>query len=120
MQAKCRSKVSSAATVEPIVVPPRACASADLGIGAGDTVLETGAQIRCGAGDAKGRQMLDDAGRRDLAGVVAAHAVRNQPEATARHHQVAILVQLPDPARMGDAETVKANTAILHCAHPRR
>ena len=110
------SMVSSAATVEPMVTPRASDDPADFGMRPAQAVLEAGAKIGRRTGDADRRQMLDDAGRGDLAGIVSAHAVGDQPQPAARLHQIAVFVELAHAALVADAIAFEGEGGFVQIA----
>ena len=97
------------------MVTPRASEMLRISVWRADQpVLETGAQVGRRTGDADGRQMIDDAGGGDLAGVVPAHAVGNEPQAALRFDQVVVFIDLAHAALVAYAVAFERDGDIVH------
>ncbi len=87
-------------------------------MGAVETVLEARAQISGRCRDTYGAEMIDDAGRGNLAGIMAAHAVSHHPDAAAGFHQEPIFIQVAHAAAVAEPIAFKRQQGFIHGTPP--
>lgn len=99
MHAYWCSKASSAASVEPIVEPLRV-ASSRISAWLAVSTRSSKRAFRSGEPNTDRLQVLDDAGARNLAGVMAAHAVGDDEQAALGFDEVAVFIEFAQQADM--------------------